>query len=119
VLFIRKQKMFGGSEVKLIMVACLTFWSIISTVQAAELSQQDIMQCHQFSSLAAKYQIKKQSGISLEDALQGIDITAEINLAKQIYKDFDQSYSPALIRRQLFEECAKSFAEFRENERTS
>ncbi len=101
------------------MVLCLTSWSIISTIQAAELSQQDIVQCHQFSALAAKYQRKKQTGISLEDALKGIDILSEINLAKQIYKDFDQNYSPALIRRQLFEECAKSFAELRENERTS
>ncbi len=92
---------------------------LFPTVQAAELSQQDLMQCHQFSALAAKYQIKKQTGISLDDALHGIVLTAEISLAKQIYEKFDQSYSPSVIRKQLFEECAKSFAEVRENERSS
>jgi hypothetical protein len=101
------------------LVIYLAFSSIFTSAQAAELSKQDIMQCHQFSGLAAKYQIKKQSGISLEDALKDIETSSEINLAKQIYKDFDQSYSPGLIRRQLFDECAKSFAEYRENERTS
>ena len=103
----------------LVMRISLVVWLTLGSALAAELSQADIMQCHKFSALAAKYQTKKQAGISLEKALKDIVLPSEINLAKQIYKDFDQSYSPALMRKQLFDECAKSFAVFRENERSS
>jgi len=100
-------------------VYLVAFWSLFSFAHAAELSQQDIMQCHQFSGLAANYQSKKQAGISFEEAIKNSTTSAEAHLAKQIYDSFDSGYSPALIRRQLFNECAKSFATVRENERTS
>jgi hypothetical protein len=100
-------------------VYLLALSSLFSFAHAAELSEQDIMQCHQFSGLAANYQSKKQAGISIEEAIKNSATPAEVNLAKQIYDAFDSGYSPALIRRQLFDECAKSFAAVRENERTS
>jgi hypothetical protein len=74
------------------------------------------MQCHQCSGLAAKYQQKQQPGDSLERAITGVEPASEINLVKQIYKGFAQSYNPCLFVNNSIDQCAKSFATLRENE---
>lgn len=91
----------------------------IHTIDAAELTSEDIAQCHQYSALAAKYQAAKQAGRSLQEVLKDIKTESEIQFATHIYTDIDTHYSITEIRRILFKQCAKSFSAYRENERTS
>jgi hypothetical protein len=96
---------------------CVLFCS--NRIYTAELTAEDIAQCHQYSALAAKYQAAKQAGHSLQDVLKGITSKSEIQFATQIYNDIDAQYSTTEIRRVLFQQCAKSFSVYRENELAS
>lgn len=92
---------------------------MLSTAYAADLTEEDMSQCHTYSSLAAKYQAAKQAHKSLDEALRGVDNPNERLLAEKVYSEIDQSYRVAEIKRKLFEQCVKSFALMRESERHS
>jgi len=91
----------------------------LSTAYAGDITDDDFSQCHHYSSLAAKYQAAKQADKSLDEILVGVDDRAERQLATQIYQEVDQRYRPSEIRKRLFDQCLKSFAVMRENERHS
>lgn len=93
--------------------------SAASMSYAADLTEDDMSQCHHYSSLAAKYQAAKQAHKSLEEALLGVDDGAERQLATEIYDSIDARYGVAEIKLELFQHCVKSFAQMRENERKS
>lgn len=92
---------------------------MLSPTYAADITEEDMSQCHTYSSLAAKYQAAKQAHKSLDEALQGVDSLSEKLLAEKVYSDIDESYRVSEIKRKLFEQCVKSFAQMRENERKS
>lgn len=101
---------------QLVSSALLLLSVSMTTVSAAELSSDDLTKCHHYSSLAAKYQIAKQQGKTLEQALENVDNPNERILANKVYKEIDHNYNVAEIRKELFKQCAKSFAEYRDNE---
>ncbi len=86
---------------------------------AADLTEDDMAQCHTYSSLAAKYQAAKQAHKSLDEALQGVENPSERILAEKVYSEVDEHYRVPEIKLKLFEQCVKSFAQMRENERKS
>jgi hypothetical protein len=101
----------------IVIPACLSL--SLSSVYAGDLTDDDMSQCHQYSSLAAKYQAANQAHKTLDEALEGVDDQAERSLASEIYSAIDPHYGVAQIKMELFKHCVKSFAQMRESERKS
>ena len=104
---------------KMYLLIPLVSYLLVSTTHAADITEEDMSQCHHYSSLVAKYQAAKQSHKTLDQALSGVDNPSERLLAEKVYSDIDVNYRVSDIKRKLFEQCVKSFALMRENERNS